>query len=108
MVIDDVGQRKRFFAHNLKSHRGDRDQASMSDGLYSLYFHVAPLKRMAETLETRRFLGLTSLWSRPILKIARETGEHHVINHHHHPYHPSYSQLRDRRRFRNASQYWHW
>jgi hypothetical protein len=44
----------------------------MSDDIYSLYFHVAPLKRMAETLETTRFLGLTSFLSRPILKIARE------------------------------------
>ena len=87
---------------------GDREQASMLDDIYSLYFDVEVIKRMAETLETTRFLGLTSLWSRPILKIARETGEHHVINHHHNPYHPSYSQLRDRRRFRNASQYWHW
>ena len=72
MVIDDVGQRKRFFAHNLKSHRGDREQDSMLDAFSSLYFDVELIQRMAETLETTRFWGLTSLMSRPILKIARE------------------------------------
>jgi len=44
----------------------------MLDAFYSLYFDVEVIKRMAETLETTRFLGLTSLMSRPILKIARE------------------------------------
>jgi len=44
----------------------------MLDAFYSLYFDVEVIKRMAETLEMTRFLGLTSLVSRPILKIARE------------------------------------
>jgi hypothetical protein len=44
----------------------------MLDDIYSLYFDVEVIKRMAETLEMTRFLGLTSLMSRPILKIARE------------------------------------
>jgi hypothetical protein len=81
----------------------------MLDAFSSLYFDVELIERMAETLEMPRFLGLTSLLSRPILKIAREKeSKHHVINHHHHPYNQSHPQLCDRRRFRNASQPWHW
>jgi hypothetical protein len=68
-MIQVLGQSKRLLVHN---HRGDREQASMLDDIYSLYFDVEVIKRMAETLETKRFLGLTSLMSRPILKIARE------------------------------------
>jgi len=44
----------------------------MLDAFSSLYFDVELIERMAETLEMPRFLGLTSLLSRPILKIARE------------------------------------
>jgi hypothetical protein len=68
-MIQVLGQSKRLLVHH---HRGDREQASMLDDIYSLYFDVEVIKRMAETLEKTRFWGLTSPMSRPILKIARE------------------------------------